>query len=221
MSLYQKILELQKEVTHVSKDSTNTHFRYKYVSESHLIDKVMEAFSAKGLIVIPDLVEMRTFELLGKPATEVLYEYTVIDVETGESLKSRAGGMEQGDKCAFKAMTGANKYYWLRFLQISTGDDPEKEEPKKETWKERRARHEAALPEIPIPNENTMHAAKINAGKILALQKATGMSNDEILFYGEIESIKDLVAAGDAEALGAAYMKLNAHVNLKKAGVVK
>ena len=133
-TIYQKILELQKEVVYVKKDSRNAFHKYTYVSESNLIEKVMEKFSAKGLIILPSMVEGNYIDAKGKdgeskPGYEVLYEYTIVDVDSKEEIKMRAGGFEQGDKCAFKAMTGANKYFWLRFLQIATGDDPEHEEP--------------------------------------------------------------------------------------------
>lgn len=128
MSLYQKILELQKSISYVQKDKKNDHFKYKYVSESALVDKCMKEINGAGLIVLPSLTNLAVLDICGKPSATVNYSYRVIDVESKEEVTMDAGGFEQGDKCAFKAMTGANKYFLLRFLQIATGDDPEKEE---------------------------------------------------------------------------------------------
>ncbi|NLL64171.1 MAG: single-stranded DNA-binding protein, partial [Ruminococcaceae bacterium] len=53
--------------------------------------------------------------------------YHVIDADSGEFLEVQTlgEGMDNGDKTAYKAMTGAFKYAQRQAFMIPTGDDPD------------------------------------------------------------------------------------------------
>lgn len=201
MTIYEKMLELQREISYAKKDSRNLHFKYNYVSESALVEKVMPIFNAKGLIVIANLVDLDVFDMQEKPSAKVIYEYTLREVETGEEIVIRAAGFEQGDKCAFKAMTGANKYFWLRLLQIATGDDPEKEESVKEPSPQKDTYHQAAGPKVNTPQqqEDFKEQKKALRDKIVEKRDYVGLTKEQgvILMGGELtlrNSVSELEA---------------------------
>lgn len=57
--------------------------------------------------------------------------FEIIDNETGYSISVKwyGQGMDYGDKAIYKSYTGALKYFLLDTFMISTGDDPENDNP--------------------------------------------------------------------------------------------
>ena len=154
-------------------------------------------------------------------------------METGEEIESRFTGYaeDNNDKAIYKATTGANKYFYLKFFGIATEDDPEREDAMpaaKGGYARGGARPGApATPrmsgpaarseeEKPAPDTRKTQAL-INANKILSLQKQYGLSNEDVLSVGEIESIKGLAESGSVEKLADAYNKLSDFVRLQQA----
>ncbi|MCE3235760.1 MAG: hypothetical protein K0Q50_1940, partial [Vampirovibrio sp.] len=74
-----------------------------------------------------------------------------------------------------------------------------------------------AKPPEPTAEPALKNKALVQANKILALQKQYGLSNEEVLLHGEIESIKTLAEEGKVDLLAKAYEKLADHVRLLKA----
>lgn len=131
MSIYEKILAVQREVDKIPKSGYNTFNKYAYATEADVL-KVRELMNKHGLIAFPSTV---AYETLNRgDAIQIIQhiEYTVVDVETAEQVhcKVLGQGEDKGDKGAYKAATGANKYFYLKFAGAPTGDDPEREEEK-------------------------------------------------------------------------------------------
>lgn len=220
MSIYKKILEVQKAVGNVPKKGYNSFHKYHYATEADILT-VKETLNAHGLIVLPTTHEETTgFKPDGKSWASVTLLFKVIDTETGESVESQFTGYaeDSNDKAIYKATTGANKYFYLKFFGIATEDDPERDDQPQQP---KRATNNRPKPNYPdptaVPSPQVLkNQALVNANKILALQKQYNLTNEEVLFWAEIESIKDLAEAGEAEKLSAAYMKLADHVRLQK-----
>lgn len=132
--LYKKILIVQSTASAISKDKQ--HPRFKYASEEAVLDEVKTIANNVGLIVVIDGVETTLGESdienkLGKPDkrrwARVDVSYSVIDAETGQAIKTVFTGYGEsvGDKAVYIAMTGANKYFWMKFFGVATSDDPE------------------------------------------------------------------------------------------------
>jgi hypothetical protein len=51
MSIYKKLLEVQKEVGAISKDSKNPFFKSKYFDINQLIEHVQPVLNNKGLLL--------------------------------------------------------------------------------------------------------------------------------------------------------------------------
>ena len=139
-----KLFSIQSELEMIAKDSKNEHFKYKYVSEPQLLTHIKPLLKRYRLLVTCDQEELVIDKILTtkktgqdtttteKSTAKVTNRYTIYDVDTAEQISIRMSGYEEGDKCAFKASTGANKYFWLRLLQIHTGDDPENDDKAKQ-----------------------------------------------------------------------------------------
>lgn len=118
-----KILKIMDEVKSIAKDGTNAHFNYKFASDAAILTAVRGAFIKHKLVAIPS---QEACERVGD-LTTVKVVYTIIDAETGYSCQATAygQGQDKGDKGAYKAATGAEKYFLLKALMIPTQDDPE------------------------------------------------------------------------------------------------
>lgn len=234
-NIFQKILEVQKKVDAVPKRGYNSFHKYHYATEADILT-VKQTLNENGLVVLPTtLTEDTGFKPDGKSWARVTLLFKVIDTENGDSVESQFTGYaeDSNDKAIYKATTGANKYFYLKFFGIATEDDPERDDQApqgRQPYGQRGAVKPMAKPAAPAAsaqakagsegNSNAgtqRNQALVNANKILALQKQYGLTNEEVLFYGEIDSIKDLAEEGNADLLAEAYMKLANHVR-KAAG---
>lgn len=232
-SLYKKILAVQTKIDAVPKRGFNAFHKYHYATEADILT-VKETLNANGLVVLPTTLREATgFKPDGKSWASVTLLFRVVDVESGESIESQFTGYAEDnfDKAIYKATTGANKYFYLKFFGIATEDDPEREDHPPagksayqgqnsgsglKTFTVNKPAPEKQSAKQNIGNGAQKQQALEQANKILALQKQYGLSNEEILHYGEIDSIKTLAETGNTAMLSAAYNKLIQHVRLLK-----
>lgn len=242
--LYAKILTVQKAIESVPKRGFNAFHKYHYATEADILT-VKQTLNAHGLMVLPTTLEQSTgTKADGKNWASVTLLFRVIDAETGEAIDSQFTGYAEDafDKAIYKATTGANKYFYLKFFGIATEDDPEREdshpvmsgakslpgsaraipEGKGRPADERRITTATRASE-PHVSENLSERldgslkeetsavrsqALSKANQILALQREHHLTNDEVLQWAEISSIKALAEAGRLEELETAYQKL-------------
>ncbi len=223
--LYGKILATQQAIDSVPKRGFNAYHKYHYATEADILT-VKETLNRYGLIVLPTTAKQETgFKPDGKSWALVTLLFKVVDTDTGDSVESQFTGYAEDnfDKAIYKATTGANKYFYLKFFGIATEDDPEREDAPPVT----------RAPEVAFKNSGTRGGmngkaasspavdperrtqALNQANKILALQKQHGLSNEDVLRFGEITSIKDLAEEGQSDQLASAFQKLSRHVQLQ------
>ena len=75
MSIYKKLLEVQKEVGAISKDSKNPFFNSKYFDINKLIEVVNPVLSDKGIVLL-------------QPIQDNKVQSVLVDSESGDSVKS-------------------------------------------------------------------------------------------------------------------------------------
>ena len=75
MSIYTKLFEAKKEIGKISKDSRNPFFKSKYFDINSLLEHVEPILQKNNLLLLQPILE-------GKVRTEI------IDIETGEKVKS-------------------------------------------------------------------------------------------------------------------------------------
>lgn len=98
--------------------------KYTYASEADILEVARPYFVAAGLILTPDCDEMR--ESGNKVYVKMNYTLGHVSGAVWPHKLSMWGcGEDKGDKAIYKAITGANKYLWAKFLQLATGDDAE------------------------------------------------------------------------------------------------
>lgn len=132
----QALINAAKEVSYVQKKGYNDFQKYSYATEADVLEVVRPALLNHGVMMIPT-VETVMHDEQGN--THITVRYDVYH-ESGETLSFVMAGSGNdrnskgvGDKGIYKALTGCNKYAYLKALGLSTGDDPEieaKEEPK-------------------------------------------------------------------------------------------
>jgi len=134
MSIYEKLLSMQKSVDALIKDGQNNSDKYDFASDENVLDTFRPLMDELGLLLIPKVTGHAVREGMTKSGTvryltEVDYEMLWHDAETGEELSCPwyAQGVDlAGEKGVGKAATYAEKYFLLKFFHVPTRkDDPD------------------------------------------------------------------------------------------------
>lgn len=135
-NLKKKWLNVMEECARINKDGYNSFQRYKYASAAGVMEAINPALVKNGIASTAEveLLEMREVTLVQETRTKterlatVKVTVTLHDVDSDEVMKISGigGGQDAGDKAVMKAQTAAIKYAFMMALEISTGDDPEK-----------------------------------------------------------------------------------------------
>lgn len=134
-SLYKKLLDLQKAVRGLGKDSKGSS--YKYVSGSKVLDAVRPKMDELGLLLVQQIDGIETERMdysvgsgtqsrqKSEMFTKVAMTFTWIDCESGETLPVKFGATGQNgwDKGLGSALTYAERYFLLKFFHIATDED--------------------------------------------------------------------------------------------------
>ena len=140
MNVYQKIVEVMKDVGYLQKDDTVGFGRnqYKAITEEKVTTAVRKSLIAHGLAIVP-ISQKHTRDdqvVIDKDGNEKVSRLTSVDVlyqivnvddpEDCIVVASSGTGVDTQDKGVGKAMTYAYKYLLLRTFAIPTGEDPDK-----------------------------------------------------------------------------------------------
>lgn len=125
------------KVERVEKVASGGGLNYKYASESDIIEAIRPHMVAQGLMLAPSGIRERVHStfLIGKNKTEmsrtdVIVCYRLYHIGGASiDIEVMGCGMDNTDKDPNKAMTGAKKYALLQAFLLSTGDDPDAEQP--------------------------------------------------------------------------------------------
>lgn len=135
MSVYKKILELQKEVVglEVDKEAGFGSFKYKYLTGNKLLSHIKPAMNRIGLILKQevDSVEIERIDYKTKNGDKsenlykVWFKFTWIDTDTGEKDENKffATGMNEFEKGLGCALTYAERYFIMKQLHLATDED--------------------------------------------------------------------------------------------------
>lgn len=208
-NLYQKLLAVHKAVDTIPKRGRNDFHKYSYATEADILS-IKEKINGNGLVVLPTMAGQETgFTPGGKNWAKVTITFRVVDVETGECLESQFTGYAEDsfDKAIYKATTGANKYFYLKFFGMATGDDPENES---QVPAQNSVRKNTNPPARKIIDKDRALKA---ANEVLAIQREYNLTKDEVLRIGGIDSIKQLAEVGNYTALEQAARRIKQHKN--------
>jgi hypothetical protein len=130
--LYCKLLEIQKEIIGLGKDTQGNN--YKYLSGTKLLEHIKPLMNKYGLILKQEVLsidnERQDYTLNnGKNKSEILSKvimrFTWIDCESGEKDENLFGANGQNDweKGLGSALTYAERYFLLKYFHIQTDED--------------------------------------------------------------------------------------------------
>ena len=119
MEIQKKLLELQKEVSAIKKDSQNPFFKSAYFDINKLIEVLKPTLNKLGLIINqPVKITMCNDRIVNYLKTEV------IDVESGEKLESSIGLPENLEPQKMgSAITYLRRYTLQSLLFLQAEDD--------------------------------------------------------------------------------------------------
>lgn len=131
MSIYKKLLELQKHCKGLGKDSKS--FSYQYVSGNKVLGVLRPKMDDLGLILKQEVISIENSRMdyavkngqKSEILTKVEMKFTWIDCETGEKDENyfAANGMNDWEKGLGSALTYAERYFLLKFFHIATDED--------------------------------------------------------------------------------------------------
>jgi hypothetical protein len=131
MNLFQKLLEIQKRVVGLGKDSKS--FGYQYVSGSKVLEHIKPLMNEYGIILKQEVLDIENTRqdyttkngLKSEILTKATMRFTWIDCETGEKDENyfAANGQNDWEKGLGSALTYAERYFLLKYFHISTDED--------------------------------------------------------------------------------------------------
>jgi len=111
MEIYKKLLEVQKEVGAISKDSKNPFFKSKYFDINSLIQHVEPILTKHGLLLLQPIKEGKQYSM-------------IVDAETGESIESSLELPNLSDPQKLgSAVTYYRRYTLCSLLALQAEDD--------------------------------------------------------------------------------------------------
>lgn len=131
MSLYQKLLTVQKGIAGLSKDGKA--YGYDYVTGGKLLKEIRPIMDREGLLLKQEVLSVENtrqdYKTKSGEKSEILslvnMRFTWIDTETGEKDENlfSANGQNDWDKGIGSALTYAERYFLLKFFHIATDED--------------------------------------------------------------------------------------------------
>ena len=185
MNIYQKMLEVMKGVTYLSKDD-KVEFKttkYKAISEEKVTSTVRAKLIEQGLVIFPIAQVHKRQDTL----STVDVTYRIVNTENPDEyidVVSSGTGADTQDKGVGKAMTYAYKYMLLRTFAIPTGEDPDKVSSA-QLDEEEKAKEEAEKTE----------AGKITSVDISSMRryfKNNGISEEKVLKAYKVKKAEEL-----------------------------
>ncbi len=197
-SLACKLAQVMSEVQSVPKKGYNDFHKYNYVMEADLLEAIRDKLAQKKVFIFSSVDELIQEGTL----TTVKMTFTFVDGESGEqfSVTYYGTGDDKGDKGAYKAYTGALKYFLMKTFLVPTGDDPEAdtETDQRAEGKTKTAKTTGSVVHLPT---HTDKATPLQINKIKSTAKAKQL--DEQMLERIIHDVvgdKNLESITKAEA---------------------
>lgn len=177
--IYQAITNVMKDIGAVSKDSTNGIDGYRYRGIDAVMNALSPALIKNGVVVIPQVLEMKREERVKKDGGGLLYSVVKVKytfyAEDGSFVDTVVigEGMDESDKSMNKAMSAAYKYACFQTFCIPTDEmiDSETDSPK-------------AKPKVQDIRTHTANVNKSADGVFERIAKSSLFKDDERFLIG-------------------------------------
>lgn len=131
MSIYKKLLEIQKQVKGLGKDKKS--FSFSYVTGNKVLGFIKPLMDQYGLILKQEVLSIDNERIdyntkkgaKSEILSKVMMRFTWVDCETGEQDINLFGANGQNDweKGLGSALTYAERYFLLKYFHIATDED--------------------------------------------------------------------------------------------------
>lgn len=196
MGIYKKLLEIQKHVRGLAKDSKS--YGYEYVSPTKLLGYIRPKMDDLGLLLKQEVVGLdntrQDYETARSNKSEILSKvsmrFTWVDAETGETDVNffQANGQNDWEKGLGSALTYGERYFLLKYFHIPTDED-DIDNPDRKPKVEPAPAKKKAKPKEKIPTKEQALKA-INEAKTLEIAKAK---------YDKAQDFANLMGDADIE----------------------
>lgn len=117
---------IQAEMPAVEKAGRNEFHKYSYIKESDIMIALKPLLKKHGVAIFPSIESCKKDGNI----TEVWATFIIANTDNPDEtikLQFPGYGMDSGDKGAYKAITGATKYFCMKSFLVASDDDPENE----------------------------------------------------------------------------------------------
>lgn len=191
MSVYKKLLEIQKSVRGFGKDKRGHN--YDYVSGTKILSHIRSKMDELGLLLKQEVLDIENqrqdyktkFGEKSEILSKVDMRFTWIDVDTLEKDVNLFGanGMNDFDKGVGSALTYAERYFLLKYFHIPTDeDDVDNPDRKPPTDEDDKAKQKDPVKPVDPPEDKMQEKAfnqalaRINKGEKGIVQNIKDMS---------------------------------------------
>lgn len=132
LNVYQRMLNIMSEISHIQKGAKKVNNQYAYVSHDQVAAALHNLFVKHGVFAIVDVLSHDTKEIqVGRDKvtqvfTTATLEITYVNVDDTNdrfSAKSFGHAVDPSDKGPGKAVSYAVKYNYLKQFCLNTGED--------------------------------------------------------------------------------------------------
>ncbi len=149
MSIYKKLLDIQKQVVGLAKDKAGNN--YQYVTGTKVLEFIKPIMNKQGIILKQEVLSIENtrqdYATKSNPnkseiLSKVMMKFTWVDCETGEKDENLFGanGQNDWDKGVGSALTYGERYFLLKYFHIATDEDdidnPERKEEERKALEE-------------------------------------------------------------------------------------
>ena len=203
MSLYKKLLEVQKKVIGLGKDKKS--FGYDYVTGSKVLEHIKPILNEHGILLKQEVlsVEKERIDYRAKSGekSEMLYsvyqKFTWIDTDTGEKDENTffSSGMNEWEKGLGSALTYAERYFLLKYFHIATDEDDIDNTARKNND------FVSLEPIIKELKKEELKISQIQIDSIVDLMEKTKSNLTKFLDYFKVAEISQMTAKQAIEAI--------------------
>lgn len=129
-----KIARIASQLQAVPKSGYNADQNYHFATDADIVEAARGPMNAANVAIFPSVLpsSIQTVTGLGRHGnmilTTLVVQFTVVDGDSGDTMVCNfpGSGTDTQDKGAYKAMTGAGKYFYQKLFNLPTSDaEPE------------------------------------------------------------------------------------------------